>query len=96
VKHLVPVEEEEGEGEGGEQAGEAGVELQLGWAVPQPLTRDEHLRVHVLTALAIHTQGIIQQQQLNNCHRTGRKIGLSRYIYIVCTFRNIIMERFYL
>jgi hypothetical protein len=64
VKHLVPVEEEEGEGEGGEKAGEAGVELQLDRAVPQPLARDEHLRVHVLTALAIHTQGIIHRNSL--------------------------------
>ncbi len=64
MKHLVPVEEEEGEGKGGEQAGEAGVELQLGRAVPQPLARDEHLRVHVLTALALHTRDIIHRNCL--------------------------------
>ena len=51
-RHLVPVHEEEAGGDGDNEAGRAGVELELGRRVLQVLARDKHLGVDVLAALA--------------------------------------------
>ena len=48
LRHLGEVHEEEGNGNCDDDAGDAGVELELGRAVPHAVAGDQHLRVHVL------------------------------------------------